>query len=150
MIDIVSKKKRSNMMSGIRTKGTIAELKVWEALKNIEVPFELDRIFGKKKPDIVVSQKNTVILVHGCFWHVHECYRFKWPDDNSEYWLAHLKNNAQRDKKNQQLYLRKGWRVLTVWECAIVGRKRLNPQTLSCQLAEFLMSEKEIWSICGE
>lgn len=70
-------------------------------------------------PDIVLKKYNTVIFVHGCFWHVHECDRFHWPSTNQNYWIPKLLGNVERDKRNQDKLKEMGWNVLIVWECEL-------------------------------
>jgi len=131
------------MMAGIKTRGTIAEQKVWKAMQEAEFSFALDQVIESKRPDITVEQYKTVILVHGCFWHAHNCYRFKWPAQNSEYWRDHLGKNTERDQRNLMAYQKGGWRVLTIWECALVGKEKLSSQLLIQRMERFFNSKRK-------
>ena len=137
------------MMSGIRNKGTVAEQIVCGMLSDAEISFELDWIIEKKKPDIVIPSSRTVILVHGCFWHAHECHRFKWPDQNAAYWSSHLRDNRARDNRNLLEYNKQNWKVLTVWECALIGKKKLINQQLLLDVKTFL-GNNQIQGIIGD
>lgn len=87
------------------------------------------------KPDIVLPKYKTVIFVNGCFWHMHEgCRYFVWPRHNAEFWKAKILANAERDKKNCQVLTEQGWRVLTVWECALKDAKEETLATLKEQI----------------
>jgi len=61
--------------------------------------------------------------VNGCFWHGHDCPLFRLPDTRRDFWAAKIARNRQRDAEVRQELERAGWRVLTVWECAIRGRR---------------------------
>lgn len=76
------------------------------------------------KPDIVLPKYNTVIFVNGCFWHMHDCGKFKWPKSNQDYWVPKIEKNVQRDKRNHKLLIEQGWNVLIVWECELEKSKR--------------------------
>lgn len=71
------------------------------------------------KPDIVLPKYKTVIFVHGCFWHMHDCGRFVWPTSNEEYWKTKIARNIERDKSNVAALEQAGWNVLVVWECEL-------------------------------
>jgi len=72
------------------------------------------------KPDIVLKKYNTVIFVNGCFWHGHEnCRYYVIPKTRTEFWTEKINGNKRRDKKNTDLLLQKGWKVITVWECEL-------------------------------
>lgn len=72
------------------------------------------------KPDIVLKKYNTVIFVNGCFWHGHEnCRYYVIPKTRTEFWTEKINGNKKRDKKNTELLIQKGWKVITVWECEL-------------------------------
>ncbi|MGG5210790.1 very short patch repair endonuclease [Chryseobacterium sp. MIQD13] len=72
------------------------------------------------KPDIVLKKYNTVIFVNGCFWHGHQnCRYYVIPKTRTEFWTDKINGNKKRDKKNTELLLQKGWKVITVWECEL-------------------------------
>ena len=66
------------------------------------------------KPDIVLPKYKTVIFVHGCFWHMHDCGRFVWPSSNGDYWEKKINGNINRDKEHTEKLQADGWKVLTV------------------------------------
>ncbi len=76
------------------------------------------------KPDIVLKKYNTVIFVNGCFWHGHEnCRYYVIPKTRTEFWTYKINGNKKRDKKNIELLLQMGWKVITVWECELKKNK---------------------------
>jgi DNA mismatch endonuclease (patch repair protein) len=86
------------------------------------------------KPDIVLPKYKTVIFVHGCFWHMHDCGRFVWPSSNVEYWEKKIYRNVDRDKEHTEKLQADGWKVLTVWECEL--KKKVCEQRLSALVKE--------------
>jgi len=71
-------------------------------------------------PDVVLPMYNTLIFVHGCFWHMHEgCSKSIFPASNQDYWIPKLIRNQKRDKKNINLLKNMGWHVIIIWECEL-------------------------------
>ena len=71
-------------------------------------------------PDIVLPRHRTVILVHGCFWHRHiGCAKSTLPATNRAWWVAKLRRNRARDRRNIRDLRAAGWRVIVVWECEL-------------------------------
>ncbi len=78
------------------------------------------------KPDLVLPRHQKIILVHGCFWHMHDCKRGNvTPKINADYWQPKRIKNVARDKANLEIYQNGGWRILTVWECEIKNQPAL-------------------------
>jgi DNA mismatch endonuclease (patch repair protein) len=71
-------------------------------------------------PDIVLPKYRTVIFVHGCFWHGHKnCKRYTIPKTNTEFWVAKVTRNKERDQEVWRKLEAKGWYVIIVWECQL-------------------------------
>ena len=120
MTDIVNRATRSRMMANIKGRNTKPELVVRSALHGMGFRFSLHRKDLPGKPDIVLPKWNTVIFVHGCFWHCHQgCKYFQLPKSNIEFWRDKLEKNAQRDRQNIEMLLADGWSVGVIWECVI-------------------------------
>lgn len=119
MADVVDKATRSRMMSGIRGKDTAPEIFLRKALHGMGFRYRLGGCGLPGKPDLVFPSRRTVVFVHGCFWHKHECQYFKWPSSNVEFWKEKLEKNAARDKQVQIQLIQLGWNVLIVWECEL-------------------------------
>jgi len=139
MPDIVDRKTRSRMMSGIRSKNTRPELMLRTALHRLGFRY---RLHGKLpgKPDLVFSRLHAVVFIHGCFWHCHDCHLFKWPSSRAEFWKTKIEGNRQRDSLSYSRLHKDGWRILTVWECATRGKTRWNLDKLVAAAAEWLKS----------
>lgn len=71
-------------------------------------------------PDLVLRRYNTVVLVHGCFWHGHNCPKgLRRPNTNSEFWNRKLDGNVARDATNLRKVTELGWNAFVVWECEL-------------------------------
>lgn len=110
---------RSRNMAAIKGKNTNPELIVRRFLHGLGLRYRLHDNKLPGRPDIVLKGLNTVVLVHGCFWHHHGCVNSGWPKTRSKFWRDKIAGNKTRDKKNDKELLRLGWRVITVWECNI-------------------------------
>lgn len=124
MVDVVDAATRSRMMSGIRGRNTKPELLIRSLLHRRGFRFRLDARDLPGRPDIVLPRYRAVVFVHGCFWHGHDCHLFKWPQTRPEFWRDKIGRNRSNDLKAQQLLRERGWRVATVWECALRGANR--------------------------
>src|SRR5690606_10217746 len=125
LADVVSAEKRSQMMSGIRGKDTTPEMIIRKGLHARGFRYRLHDRKLPGKPDLVFPAYKAVIFIHGCFWHVHDCHLFKWPSSRPEFWKQKLTGNIEKDQENFAALERDGWRILTVWECALKGRTKL-------------------------
>lgn len=118
MADIVDAPTRSRMMSGIKSTDTQQEVEIRKRLFALGFRY---RIHDKKlhgTPDIVLPKFKSVIFIHGCFWHVHDCTLFRWPSSRKAFWKKKLLGNKKRDIENIEKLNKLGWRVLVIWECA--------------------------------
>ena len=125
-MDVVSKKKRSEMMSGIRGKNTKPELEVRKYLYSRGFRFRLHVRELPGKPDIVLPKYNTAIQVRGCFWHGHGCRLSSFPKTNRKFWKNKILNNKKRDAKNDKKLRKMGYRLLVVNECNIEKIRKWN------------------------
>jgi DNA mismatch endonuclease (patch repair protein) len=119
-MDIWTKKKRSEVMSRIKSKDTKPELILRSSLFKLGFRFRVHRKDLPGKPDIVLPKYHTVIFVHGCFWHYHDnCIEGRIPSTNSLFWETKLERNIANDIKNSELLKLSNWKVIVVWECQI-------------------------------
>ncbi len=118
MADIHSKEIRSYNMSQIRSKDTKPEMLVRKFLHANGFRYRLHSKNLPGKPDIVLPKYNSVIFVHGCFWHGHkECKYFVTPKTNTEFWLNKINGNISHDSLAIRALKKEGWKVIVVWEC---------------------------------
>lgn len=120
MTDIVDQQTRSRMMSGIRGKNTKPELALRRALHARGFRFRLHSGKVHGRPDLVLPKYRAVVFVHGCFWHRHDGCRYTTiPATRPEFWRTKFDANVARDSAVRAMLLENGWRVATVWECAL-------------------------------
>lgn len=150
MTDVVDVATRSRMMSCIRNADTAPEKHIRSLLHQAGFRFSLHRKDLPGKPDIVLPKYGAVIFVHGCFWHRHRCELFKWPKSNQDFWQKKINGNAIRDEGNVAALTEKGWRVLTIWECALKGKQVIRDDNLSKRTTQWLTSKAKYGSIPSE
>lgn len=120
MTDIVDKQTRSRMMAGIKGKDTKPELVLRRALHARGFRYRLHSKNVPGRPDLVFQKHHAIIFVHGCFWHRHEGCRYTTtPSTRPEFWQTKFDANVARDRSVHDQLLDAGWRVATVWECAL-------------------------------
>lgn len=121
MADHLTRKHRSWNMSRITSRHSKPEVIIRSLLHRAGYRFRINNKKLPGCPDIVLNKYNTVIFVHGCFWHRHEgCPKASTPGTNAEYWLDKFSKNISRDKKNKKKLESLGWNVLVVWECEVI------------------------------
>ena len=124
MADVLTQAQRRVNMSRIRGRDTQPELVLRRGLHRRGLRYRLYRKDLPGKPDLVFPASRAVIFVHGCFWHAHNCPRFKWPATREEFWRAKIERNRERDRTVPGKLREAGWRVQVVWECALRGTGR--------------------------
>ncbi len=142
MSDLVSPNKRSEIMSGIKSKDTKPELIVRKGLFKRGFRYRLHYKGLPGKPDLVFLKYKAIIFVNGCFWHGHDCKNFKWPKSNSGFWKKKITDTQKRDIKNLKMLTDQGWRVTTIWECALRG-KTLNDIERKIDTLSVLVNERK-------
>lgn len=146
MADVVDKATRSRMMAGIRGRDTKPEITVRRIMFAAGLRYRLHRKDLPGSPDIVLSGKRVVVFVNGCFWHQHSGCRFaKLPSSNQEFWFEKLRRNVERDRESISALVDAGWRVLTIWECAVRDSNAV--QTLSTRILTWLDATDQVGEI---
>lgn len=123
-------------MSRIRGKDTKPEMTVRRGLHALGFRFRLHDRRLPGRPDLVFPGRRAVIQVQGCFWHGHDCPMGVTPATNVDFWVEKIQRNIERDRRTQEALLGLGWRILTIWECALRGRGRLSvPDVITASAA---------------
>ena len=139
MTDVHTPEQRSFNMSRIRGRDTKPELLVRRALHAAGLRYRLQgrTSQGKTlpgKPDLVFAGARTVVFVHGCFWHMHECQLGKpVPATNKDFWAEKRRGNRERDDRNRAALESDGWNVFEIWEC-----ETRDPETLRSRLEQLI------------
>jgi DNA mismatch endonuclease (patch repair protein) len=119
-MDVLTPEQRQRCMASISGKNTKPELIVRKLLYSLGYRYRLHYANLPGKPDLVFPGKRKVILIHGCFWHRHDCKKGNsMPSKSSEFWRKKLADNASRDNRNISELKKLGWEVLVIWECQI-------------------------------
>lgn len=126
MADHVSKDIRSRIMASVRSKGNVTTEVVLGKLlyaAGLTGYRKHWRVVGT--PDFAWPGLKIALFVDGCFW--HGCVRCKsLPRSNRAFWRKKIETNSRRDRRVARRLRYLGWKVLRVWECAV-----LRPATLA-------------------
>ncbi len=129
-MDKITPEQRHYTMSRIRGKDTKPEILVRKYLFSEGFRFRKNDKRYPGHPDVVLPKYRTVVFVNGCFWHGHEgCRYYTVPKTNTEFWVAKVRRNQERDKADVAALTDAGWNVITIWECQLDKKSR--EETLS-------------------
>lgn len=124
---------RRRMMQSVRQRGTSLELAVRKAVAPYRIRYRLNSKDLPGSPDLSNKTRRWAIFVHGCFWHGHSnCKKTKGgaggriPASNRSFWAAKIRSNRERDARKAWELRRRGFRVLTIWECQTPDPSRLD------------------------
>ncbi len=124
LVDIFSRNKRIEIMSKIRGKETSSEIIVRKFLFSKGFRFRKNVKTLPGTPDIVLPKFNTVVFIHGCFWHGHKnCIKAQLPETRKQFWEKKITGNVNRDRKNIRQLKKAGWDVIVLWQCRL-GKKQ--------------------------
>lgn len=115
MTDIVSKKKRSEIMSKIKSKDSKIEIEFRKAIWKAGFRYRKHPKGYFGKPDLVLKKYKIAIFIDSCFW--HGCKKHcRIPSTRKTYWITKIERNKKRDKEVNQHYRDIGWLVSRIWE----------------------------------
>lgn len=116
MGDVFSKKKRSEVMSRVRSRGNRAtELALIGLLRRQRISGWRRNIAVFGSPDFIFPAERVAIFVDGCFW--HNCRKHRSiPVSNRDFWKQKLDRNATRDRLVNRTLRNRGWRVVRIWQ----------------------------------
>lgn len=105
-----------------RKTDTRCELKLRRALWKAGARYRKNVSSLPGTPDIVFQGPRLVVFCDGDYWHGKD-----WEErrkklargTNSQYWLAKIQRNIERDEANNQRLKAAGWTVLRYWESDI-------------------------------
>lgn len=114
----------SRVKARIRKKDTKPERLLRRALWHAGLRYRLHSKELPGRPDIVFRGERLAVFVDGDFWHGRD-----WEErrerlangTNADYWLAKIRYNRERDRRNDIELGQLGWRVLRIWESEIRG-----------------------------
>jgi DNA mismatch endonuclease (patch repair protein) len=106
-------------MAAVRSADTGPELYVRHALHRAGFRYRLSVRELPGRPDIVLPRYETVVLVHGCFWHGHNCKKAALPSTRRDFWREKIQANQLRDVTAVEQLKDLGWSVYVIWECSL-------------------------------
>lgn len=119
-MDSVTPTRRSEIMARVRARDTKPEMLVRRMVYAMGYRYRLHAKELPGKPDLAFRSRLKAIFVHGCFWHRHPgCVLARIPKSRQDFWIPKLEANRQRDIRNEQELTKRGWNVLTIWECEL-------------------------------
>lgn len=138
-MDRLTPQQRHENMAAIHSKNTKPEMIVRKGLWSRGFRYRLNHKRLPGHPDLVLRKYRTCIFVNGCFWHGHkvtespvqgsrlmvqgsECCKI--PKTNTDFWVAKIRRNMERDKEDRQRLTEMGWHSITIWECELKPSKR--------------------------
>lgn len=149
MADIVSSRKRSEIMSRIRGKNTRPELTIRSILHVNGFRFRLHVKGLPGKPDLFLRKYNAAIFVNGCFWHGHDCSLYRLPKSNTEFWSDKIASNRSNDSRNISELHKSGIRVMLIWECSLKGKGKISLDEVLEKSKDWLLSNQFFCEIRG-
>lgn len=138
--DTLNSEQRSFAMSRVRSRDTKPEMVLRRALHARGLRYRVHDKLLAGRPDIVLPRWRAVIFVHGCFWHGHDCIRGHLPKSNRDFWSEKIANNTRRDSTHLARLRADGWRVATIWQCALLGKNSLGPALVAEHIYSWLQT----------
>src|SRR5258708_5329726 len=130
MSDVFSRRKRSEVMANIRSRGNKdTELALIKLLRHHGITGwrRHQKVFGK--PDFLFVKERLALFVDGCFWPGGpRCYRR--PKSNRKFWDDKIARNRRRDLLVRRTLSSDGWRILRIWEHELPKPNRCLAQLL--------------------
>lgn len=117
MADVFSSKKRSAIMSKVRSRGNerteIALVRLFREHGITGWRRHQSHIFGT--PDFAFQKQRVAIFVDGCFWHSCPIHG-SLPVAHRKFWTDKLARNKRRDAIVNKTLRMSGWRILRLWQ----------------------------------
>jgi len=146
--DIVDAATRSRIMRAVPRSSTKPEIVLRKRLHALGLRYVLGGRGLPGSPDLVLPRWTAAVFVHGCFWHRHpKCRYTTMPSTRPEFWQAKFEANVARDNAVRARLLAEGWRVATVWECAL--RKPERAELAADMLAAWLRDGVSYLELAG-
>jgi len=130
MADVFTRKKRSEVMSRIRSRNNReTELFFASLLRKNHISGWRRHLPLPGRPDFAFRRARVAVFIDGCFWHCCPMCG-NMPANNAAFWKRKLDGNKKRDKRVTKLLTAEGWRVLRIWEhdlkqnAAVINRLR--------------------------
>lgn len=135
MSDTLTTSQRHFCMSRVHSSSTKPEVILRHSLWRLGFRYRINDRHLPGSPDVVLPKYRTAVFVHGCFWHGHKgCKNYTVPKTNTDFWVAKVARNQERDQEVWRKLEAKGWSVIIVWECQL--KKAILNETVERVAAE--------------
>ncbi|MEY8849942.1 very short patch repair endonuclease [Psychroserpens sp. XS_ASV72] len=113
-------KKRSKIMSKIRSKNTKPEMRFRKALWNEGVRYRVNNKQLPGRPDVSIKKYKIAVFIDGDFWHGYNWIERKATlKSNRKFWIPKIERNMQRDREVNQQLENLGFTVFRFWESEV-------------------------------
>jgi len=85
----------------VKSKDTSLEMVVRRIVHGLGFRYRLHASELPGAPDLVFPRLKKIVIVNGCFWHMHTCGRCRIPATRRDYWIAKLARNKRRDARQR-------------------------------------------------
>jgi len=125
MADVFTRRKRSEVMAAIRSRGNReTELRLVALLRAAGITGWRRHQPLPGRPDFLFRRARVAVFVDGCFW--HGCrWHCRMPSTRSAFWRAKLARNRGRDREVSHQLRAAGWRVVRFWEHSLKDPDRV-------------------------
>jgi len=141
MTDVFTKRKRSEIMSSVHSKGNLTtEWRMRSRLIRVGISgwrLHPTKIFGR--PDFAFEKERVAVFVDGCFWHGCKLCR-NIPANNRDFWLEKILRNKRRDCLVKRRLSKSGWHVVRFWEHEV----RKEPQKCIAKIKEAIRFRQSV------
>ena len=98
-------------------------------------------------PDLVLARMRLAVFASGCFWRHHQgCSCARVPRSNPDFWTRKFQLNKARDRRVREALEQRGWRTLTIWECATLDGSAEDIAEVITGLLAGGFRHAEVWS----
>ena len=114
-----SQRASANARASSSKRDTKCELVLRRALWAAGLRYRLDVAGLPGRPDVVFRSAKVAVFVDGDFWHgrnLEDRIRRLQRGHNAPYWVAKIRGNVERDRRNTFALENAGWEVLRFWE----------------------------------
>ena len=125
-MDRLTPERRSWLMSRVKAKDSLAEIRVRRTVHSLGLRYRLHRRDLPGTPDLVFPKYRVALFIHGCFWHRHAgCKKATTPKSRIRFWQNKFDRNMARDRKVASDLRALGWTVKIIWECEAKTREAI-------------------------
>jgi DNA mismatch endonuclease (patch repair protein) len=114
----------TNMGRGNPSAGTAPEMLLQAAMRRAGLRFRANARSLPGCPNMVLRDFRVAVFCDGDFWHGRrwgELRKRIASGANVRYWVPKIERNIQRDRAASRSLRRLGWRVVRVWESAVLA-----------------------------